>query len=113
MPIQVAATPLTANGNADIDIGAGYVGRPITFRASVAGTGAVAGSIAIHQGSEINGVVVYDATAATGDTPIVLTGTTVATDSVSFEATGNRFWRCVLSGISGTGATVRIVAEVV
>jgi hypothetical protein len=33
MAFQLAAPALTANGNADLDIGAGYVGRPVTFRA--------------------------------------------------------------------------------
>lgn len=109
MAFQIAAIPLTNNGNADFDIGAGYVGRPITIRASSSGSGTIAGTVTIRQGSLVDGAVVYDTGTAAGTLSIAGTGS--AADSVSFQPTGNRFWRAVLSGVSAA-TTVRIVVEV-
>lgn len=107
MPGSVTAMSRTTNGTTDWSVPAEARGLPITFRCIAQGSGAVAGSVAVHQGSVLAGTAYYDTTAATTLAP---SGTNLATVSQTFEATGNQEWRFILTGISAS-TTVSVVAS--
>ena len=78
-------------------------GRPLMHSLILTGSGAVAGSLALHRGTEVDiggtKTVVYDATAAV---TISVSGTNLAGESESFEVAGCEHWRGILSGLSGS-----------
>jgi hypothetical protein len=92
------------------DWGAGYpaTNSPMLIRATVNGTGAVTATYTIYAGSMMAGSIVYD-TAPTST--IILSGTTVDTGSALFTVVPNKYWKIVLSAVSGTGAKTTCVVE--
>lgn len=110
MPGSKAILTRTANGSADWEIPTEARGQAITLRAIAKHdtTGAVAGAVAVRQGSTLGGVTYFD-DAAVGD-GMTLSGTDSSVASMSFESTGNEAIRLALTGISAT-TTVYVVAS--
>lgn len=92
------------------DWGSGFppTDRAVMIRATVNGTGTVTATYNVYLGSLINGVVVYDSAAVA---TILLSGTTVDTGSTLFPVMPNKYWKVVLSNVSGTGVHTSCVAE--
>lgn len=78
-------------------------GRPTMHTLVLTGSGAVAGDLAIHRGTEVDiggtKTIVFDTTAAV---TISVSGTNLAAESASFEVAGCEHWRGVLSGLSAS-----------
>jgi hypothetical protein len=107
--IRVAST--NANDTFTVDLQDTYlVGLPVTARAILqhSTSGAVAGSVDVYQGSMLDSTAVYDDTAAATIAP---SGTDLASASESFQPTGNRMWKFVLSSLSAS-TTCTILLEV-
>lgn len=99
--------PSTANIN-DWGVGFPPTNTPILLRATVYGTGTVTATYTIYHGSFIHDTVVYDtAPIAT----ITLSGANIDTGSTLFAISPNRYWKIVLSGLTGTNAHTSCVAE--
>jgi len=107
----------TANGTAlwpavintgDWGVGFPPTNSPMMVRATVNGTGTVTATYTIYMGSSINGSIVYDTNPVA---VITLSATTVDTGSTLFTTTPNKYWKVVLSNLTGTGAQTSCVAE--
>jgi len=82
--------------------------RPVMVRATVNGTGAVTATYTIYFGSMMAGSIVYDTNPSA---TIILSGTTVDTGSTIFTIMPNKYWKVVLSNLTGTDAKTTCVAE--
>ena len=81
---------------------------PLLLRANITGTGSVSAAYTVYQGSLINGVVVYDVSPLA---TINLSGTGSDSGSTLLAATPNKYFKVVLSSISGTSATTNFIIE--
>ena len=102
MPGSYHIMSTAINATVDWSVPTEARGLPITFRCIAQGSGAVGGSVAVHQGGRLGGAAYYDDTAAVTLAP---SGTNLATVSESFEATGNQEWRLILTGITASTTT--------
>ena len=107
MPGSVTIMSRTTNGTVTWDVPTEARGHAVTLRCIAQGSGAVGGSVAVHQGSALGGTVYYDTAAATTLAP---SGTNLDTVSDSFEATGNQHIQLVLTGITAS-TTISVVAS--
>jgi len=82
--------------------------RPILIRATVSGTGTVTATHTIYVGSMISGTIVYDTNPIA---TIILSGTTIDTGSTIFTIMPNKYWKVVLTNLTGTGAKTTCIAE--
>ena len=95
--------PSAANGTfASVNIDAGNVAGTANrvYEARVVGSGAVAATVAFY--GSINGTTFSTTPFGT----VILSGTTSSTDSFASQAPWP-YVQCIITGISGTGATVR------
>lgn len=79
-----------------------------TFQADVIGTGAVAATITIQFSNDVNPLTGVGNPLATAAGVITLTGTSPQSDGFTTTSAPWKWWRAVVSGISGTNATVQV-----